>query len=79
MRGDNLKRHRKHHEKKTYSIDETHSIGHTAGEMKHVDEAQSHRREKSSEKCTNIDLEKFGSDCFAEVKDFERKIGLGQM
>ena len=42
MRGGNFKRHRKHHENKPYSIDETHSSGHKAGEIKHVDEAHEH-------------------------------------
>ena len=40
VRGDHLKRHMKHHEKKPYSIDEsqTHRSG-TSGEMKNVDDA----------------------------------------
>ena len=53
MRGDNLKRHMKWHEKMN-SIDETHTTA-TAGEMKHVDQAGTNRRVTSSEKCTNID------------------------
>ena len=43
-----------------------------------IDEAETHRREKSSDKCTNIDLEKLKSECFAINQEFEMKIELGR-
>ena len=55
MRGDNLKRHMKCHEKKPYSIDEAEThMSETSGEMKNVDEAETHRNGTSSVKCSNI-------------------------
>ena len=71
MRADTLKRHMKTHEKKPYSIDKSQT--HRSGEMKNVDQAGT-----SSVKCTNIDLEKLRSECFAINQEFERKIELGR-
>ena len=58
-------------------IDETHTTA-IAGEMKHVDQAGTNRRVTSLEKCTNIDLDKLRSQCFAINQEFERKIELGR-
>ena len=46
-----------------------------SGEMKNVDDVGTGT---SSVKCTNIDLEKLRSDCFAIHQEFERKIELGR-
>ena len=64
-------------EMKHVDKDENSMIG-VFAEMKHIDDAGTNRRVTSSEKCTNIDLEKLRSECIVEVKEFERKIELGR-
>ena len=94
MRGDNLKRHMKMHEKKPHSIDEAQTyLCETCGEIKNVDEAATHRSGTcwemknvdqacvivtSSTKCKNINFEKLRRECIAEGVEFNRKIELGR-
>ena len=73
MRGDNLTRHIKRHEKKPLSIDESQT--HSSGEMKNVDDAGTGT---SSVKCTNIDLEMLEKNVESYVDEFNRKIELGR-
>ena len=65
-------------EMKHVDKDENSMIG-VFAEMKHTDDAGTNRRVTSSEKCTNIDLEKLRSEYIAEVKKFDRKIELGEI
>ena len=43
-----------------------------------INEAETQTSGASSLKCTNIDLEKLRSQCFAINQEFERKIELGR-
>ena len=74
MRGDNLTRHIKQHEKKPLSIDEAES--HMSGEMKNVDEAENGT---SSVKCTNIDLKKLERNVKCEVMSSTEKLNLEEI
>ena len=72
MRGDNLKRHMKTHEKMNV-IEEAGSS--RRGEMKNVDDVGTGT---SSVKCTNIDLEMLEKNCESYEEEFNRKIELGR-
>ena len=67
MRGDNLKRHMKPLEKKTYSID--------VEKLKNVDQAGG--SVTRSVKCTHINFEELEKNIESHVDEFNRKIEFG--
>merc|ERR1711888_219711 len=95
IRGDHLKRHMKRQEKKTNVIyefetprsdafgemkhfdkDES-SMSVELGVMKHIDEAGTNRRVTSSEKCMNLEM--LEKKIVTDMKEFDRKLILGEM
>ena len=74
MRGDNLKRHMRRHEKKPYSIDESQTY--TSGEMKNVDETQT---KTSLVKYTCLNLEMLEKNVESYLAEFNRKLKLEEI
>ena len=62
MRSDHLKRHMKQH----------------VGEIRNVDEAETHRSGTSLGKCTSLNFEKLKKNVLCQADEFNRKIELGR-
>ena len=74
MRGDNLKRHMRQHEKKPYSIDGSQTY--TSGEIKNVDENET---KTSLVKYTGLNLEMLEKNFESYVNESNRKLNLEEI